>query len=739
MDTEDPDLNQPVDPGLAALPMEDTAPPSADGSVRGPSKLAINTLKAGHILEGRFRILSLLGKGAMGVVYLAEDRVLGGPPVVLKLMTARGAAAAADQELFRREVLSARSLHHPNVVRVFDYHLMAGVPAITMEYLPGGTLDDLRKQEPTVARWLYLLSEVAEALQAVHANGIIHRDLKPQNILLGEDGRPRVTDFGIATKATDEDESFMGYTPMYAAPEQIRREALGTKTDIYAFGAMAFHVLCSEPPFPKHAMLEGHLKHEPPPLIKLCPTLPLEIDRLVRRCMDKDPTKRPDAATVARQLREAAVAMEPSREAAVLRIDLVAYPSWFTQQQEGAIQRFTEIVAECPDIKNALRTDLLKLSLQDGLVLVFFKGAATAYRTAVQIAQELTTQDLAARMGLHVGSVKMVTDLNAQASAVGGGVTMCERVVSCGSSGHILLSDRFHTSLLNEMPEAAADLQGPFQVYDRLGGKHMLYNLRGGGLGMEFTPGEAPRKTLPRWGVLAGAGALVVAALGFVVLANPSAQGEAAKMPPPPVVVAPVPAPAPAPAPAVAAQPPASTPVAAQPAAAPVQPAPVQPAGAAQPQPVQRRPRHEARRTRRGRTPGPEPTRDEEPPAAAAPVAAEPEPVAVVKEPLAPKKVEEKPAPKVDKGALAQTALDEASQKLRVGDYAGAAARATEALKLDGSLSASHKVLGMAYGRLRRYCDSKQHYEKYLKLNPTADNAPGVKRALQAKYYADCP
>lgn len=738
---EDTDPKEP-----AAAPLKDTDPKPAAGSATpplaavarpedtgvaepmartpGPRLVRTTTLPPGQLLEGRFRIRRLLGKGAMGVVYLADDQVLGGQPVVLKLMTARGAAAAEDMELFRREVLSARSVIHPNVVRVFDYHVLAGAPSITMEYMPGGTLDDLRKQNPPVVRWLHILADVAEALQAVHAAGIIHRDLKPQNILLGEDGRPRVTDFGIARSAASDEDSTASYTPMYAAPEQIRRQALNTRTDIYAFGAMGFHLLSGQPPFPRDALLEGHLKHPPPSLLALVPGLPREVEQLIHRCMDKEARRRPDAETLARQLREAAMALEPSRDAAVLRVDLVAFPSWYTQQHQGALHAFTDVLAECPDVKAASRSELLKVPLSDGVVLVFLHSASAAYRTATRLVRGLAENDLAARVGLHHGSVKMVADLNLHQGAVGGGIRTCERISSCGDEGHILASDRFREVLLAEQPGLKGFFHGPYEVTDRLGGQHTVWNIRDEGMGREFVPPAPPRKPGPPRAAVVGLGAAAV----FAVAVGGLALGTRLPATAPPATITPVPAPVPPPpvqpAPTATTTPTPTTPV---PAPEPATPTP--PRSAPPPRPRKSATAPAPRPAPAATTPAPTVAAPAPAPAPAAPAAPAPEPAAA----------RPPPAPAMDAATAARAALQEANQAMRTGDFQGAVARAEAALKLDPTQSSAHKLLGMAHGRLRHYCDSKRHYQAYLTLNPTADNAPGVRKALEAKDYAACP
>ena len=698
------------------------------------------TLPPGQLMEGRFKILRMLGKGAMGAVYLAEDQTLGGPPIVLKLMTARGAAGAADHELFRREVLSARSVMHPNVVRVFDYHVLGGVPAITMEYLSGGTLNELRKHNPSVVHWLHLLAEVADALQAVHAAGIIHRDLKPENILLGEDGRPHVTDFGIARRAASADESFQCYTPMYAAPEQIRDEKLNTKADIYAFGAMAFHLLSGQPPFPREATLEGHLSRPPPSLTALVPDLPATVEQLIHRCMAKEPGRRPDAETLSRQLRDASLALEPAREASVLRIDLVAFPTWATQHHTGALHALTDILAEFPIIKGAGQGELLKLPLRDGVMLVFLRSAEAAFKTALGVATELHAHELAARMGIHHGSVKMVTDLTGRRNAVGGAVGVCEHIMAFGTAGHLLMSDRFRTVLMSQAPSPRPELQGPFQVVDATGTDQRVWNYHVGEIGQPFVPPETPVAAAPKTSKASLAGGMAAAAVvlmgGAAVLFAPTPASNVTAPPVNAAVVVPAPTPDTRPTKVDPVHEPQMVAV-----AAPV-PTPSESAASRKAPVATAKPRAKGRETSRAEsaTAVEEPRRAQETPTpvAVSPVAPAPAKTAPAPAPTPAPQPAAAPAPSHNADD-AKAAMEDASKAMRSGEYETAAAKANAALKLDGRLSAAHKVLGMAYARLKRHCESKVHYQKYLTANPTAENAPGVRKALEAKEYAGCP
>lgn len=269
---------------------------------------------------GPYRVLRRLGEGGMGVVYLAEHRLLQRPCAV-KVIRPERAGDATTLRRFEREVQVLARLTHWNIVEIFDYgHAEDGTFYFAMEYLPGLTWQDLVDQDGPlpVPRVLHLLRQACAALRDVHAAGLVHRDLKPVNLLVCERGRVcdvvKLLDFGIVQPAPDRlapdqlttEGKFLG-TPLYVSPEQIRaKEALDARSDLYSLGAVAYFLLTGEPPFIRDSVPEifaAHLRDAPVPPAQLNPSIPSDLEAVILRCLEKQPAQRyPDAATLGEHL-----------------------------------------------------------------------------------------------------------------------------------------------------------------------------------------------------------------------------------------------------------------------------------------------------------------------------------------------------------------------------------------------------------------------------------------------------
>jgi serine/threonine-protein kinase len=268
-----------------------------------------------------YEVLGELGRGGMGVVYLARHTALD-RRVALK-MTLAGLANEQQRKRFRTEAAAVARLQHPNVVQVFEVGEADGRPYCALELVDGGNLAeqlDGRPRPPRAAA--ELVAALADAIQAAHVRGIIHRDLKPANVLLTRDGRPKVTDFGLA-KRLDEAlgltrTGVVVGTPQYMAPEQAGGEnsAVGAATDIHALGAILYELLTGRPPFRGPTTMETLLQvraHEPVPPRQLEPGVPRDLDIICMTCLRKDPARRyATAAELAADLRRF-LAGEPVR------------------------------------------------------------------------------------------------------------------------------------------------------------------------------------------------------------------------------------------------------------------------------------------------------------------------------------------------------------------------------------------------------------------------------------------
>ena len=255
---------------------------------------------------GRYEVVRELGKGAMGIVYLAKDPVIGR---LVALKTIRVALHADDdetkefQQRFIREAQAAGILNHPSIVTVHDIGQDDGlaVSFIAMEYVEGFNLKEVLNQgrNLTYEQIADIVAQVAEALDFAHAKGIVHRDVKPANIILLEGNRAKITDFGIAKIASGAANltstgQFLG-TPNYMAPEQVKGAPVDGRTDIFALGICLYECLTRRKPFGGDSLTSISYKivHEPfPPLREINSQIPEDFEEIVAHCLAKDPTKR---------------------------------------------------------------------------------------------------------------------------------------------------------------------------------------------------------------------------------------------------------------------------------------------------------------------------------------------------------------------------------------------------------------------------------------------------------------
>ncbi len=256
----------------------------------------------GRVLDGRYLVQSRIARGGMATVYLAVDDRLD-REIALKVMHPH---LADDDEFvarFVREARSAARLSHPNVVQVFDQGADGDVLYLAMEHLPGRTLRDVLDERGalTVREALTVLEPVLDALSAAHRSGIMHRDIKPENVILTDEGRVKVADFGLARAATGgptQTGSLMG-TVAYLSPELVTRGIADARSDVYAAGIMFFELLTGRQPFLGDVPMQvayRHVHEDVPPPSTLVPGLPTEVDQLVLVATARDPDDRPTDA-----------------------------------------------------------------------------------------------------------------------------------------------------------------------------------------------------------------------------------------------------------------------------------------------------------------------------------------------------------------------------------------------------------------------------------------------------------
>lgn len=273
----------------------------------------------GRLIDGRYQVRSRIARGGMATVYLATDLRLE-RRVAIKIMHGHLADDNTFKTRFVQEARSAARLAHPNVVNVFDQGQDADMAYLVMEYLPGITLRELLKdyKRLTPEQTVDIMDAVLSGLAAAHKAGIVHRDLKPENVLLADDGRIKLGDFGLARAATANTgtgQALLG-TIAYLSPELVTRGLADARSDIYAVGIMMYEMLTGEQPYVGEAPMAIAYQHAndtvPTPSSKH-PGVPAELDELVLWSTAREPDERPrDAREMLDRLRE----VEPSIRAA---------------------------------------------------------------------------------------------------------------------------------------------------------------------------------------------------------------------------------------------------------------------------------------------------------------------------------------------------------------------------------------------------------------------------------------
>jgi serine/threonine-protein kinase len=269
--------------------------------VKEAQRLDINTLKTGDIIEGRYKYIEKIGKGAFGTVLLMEDTVVE-ERLILKFLNPN---VASDEEMMKRfvhELRYSRKITHKNVIRIYDFLYIRGNYAISMEYFPSHTLGGEIVNEKPVAlkRAVKFGIDIATGMAVAHQAGIVHRDLKPANVLIDNDGLLKIVDFGVAAAQSQGDTQLTktGYvigSPKYMAPEQILGKKVDERADIYSLGVILYEMFCGVPPYSRGdhmSVMYQHVQGKARPPIDINKELPPELNELVMKCMSLDKTKR---------------------------------------------------------------------------------------------------------------------------------------------------------------------------------------------------------------------------------------------------------------------------------------------------------------------------------------------------------------------------------------------------------------------------------------------------------------
>jgi serine/threonine-protein kinase len=267
---------------------------------REQARLDISTLQPGDVLEGRYKYVQKIGKGAFGTVLLMEDTVVE-ERLVLKFLNPN---VSQDEEMLKRfvhELRYSRKITHRNVIRIYDFLSIRGNYAISMEYFPSHTLGNEAGDQPLpLAKAVRYAIDIATGMSVAHQSGIIHRDLKPANVLINDEGLLKIVDFGVAAAQHQGDTQLTktGYvigSPKYMAPEQILGKKVDERADIYSLGVILYEMLTGEPPYHRGdhmAVMYQHVQGKARAPIDVNSSIPPDLSEVVMKAMAVDKAKR---------------------------------------------------------------------------------------------------------------------------------------------------------------------------------------------------------------------------------------------------------------------------------------------------------------------------------------------------------------------------------------------------------------------------------------------------------------
>jgi serine/threonine-protein kinase len=314
-------MHAPPPPAPASAPTQRIVPPTSAATTTAARTLLIegadlsavtssspaaaafdlNALKAGDMIEGRYKFIQKIGKGAFGTVVLVEDTVVE-ERLILKFLNAN---VASDEEMMKRfvhELRYSRKITHRNVIRIYDFLYISGGYAISMEYFPSHTLaTEIANEKPmNPTKAVRYALDICVGMHVAHQQGIIHRDLKPANILIDDTGLLKIVDFGVAAAAKSGDTQLTktGYvigSPKYMAPEQILGKKVDERADIYSLGVILYEMLAGAPPYSRGdhmAVMYQHVQGKAAPLHEANPNIATELALVVSKSMQVDKAKR---------------------------------------------------------------------------------------------------------------------------------------------------------------------------------------------------------------------------------------------------------------------------------------------------------------------------------------------------------------------------------------------------------------------------------------------------------------
>ena len=350
----------------------------------------------GKVLS-HYRILEILGRGGMGEVYLAEDITLK-RKIALKILPHEMAQDPVRLERFRREAETIAALNHPNIVTIYSLEEADGIFFLTMELVEGATLEQkIPSGGMDLDSFRTISIQVAEALSTAHRRGIIHRDLKPGNIMISNEGRAKVLDFGLAkllrddsnpdashleTRAETKDGVILGTMP-YMSPEQIQGKKLDHRSDIFSFGIILYEMITGRRPFSGETsaeLISSILRDTPEPIAKTKSNIPFDLESIIEQCLQKNPADRYDSAqdvyNAMQSLTSTASALFRSRPVstpsagemwiAVLPFDAPSNDTEMESFADGLVQDITSALSQFSYLSVIARNSALRFKGQSG-------------------------------------------------------------------------------------------------------------------------------------------------------------------------------------------------------------------------------------------------------------------------------------------------------------------------------------------------------------------------------------
>jgi len=463
-------------------------------------------LDRGTILSTRYRIEKELGRGGIGVVYLALDLRLHNAPVVVKLLLERFSnpeERAWFEKKFKDEIRALAQIDHPGVVRALDIGELADSRSyLVMQYVKGVALRSLiQPGGMELRRAAALIRQIGHALAAAHQRGVLHRDLKPENIMLqtiDSEEFVKLIDFGMATVLDSPGTvktTMVAGTVNYMAPEQMQGRP-SQLSDVFAMGVIAYEMVTGRLPFVPRSPYEmvelqrAGVKFEPR---QLRPALSEAAQASILKALEFDPDKRPpNAAHFADALADALasdVRLEFSSRrlssqsgiqlAHVLLVKVDGFSRMTVEEQSRRLEELQAAVRRTNEFHQAQAADdLVSQPATGGMVLIFF-GAdpIAAVRCALEIQRSLRDLGhLPVRVGIHTGPVKIISDINDRPNVSGDGVNSAERVISYAAPGQILLS-RSVADVLRHLSEWSPRLRDLGERHDKGGERERVFSL----------------------------------------------------------------------------------------------------------------------------------------------------------------------------------------------------------------------------------------------------------------------